>query len=82
MFDWNRIPGQRRRRPPSFRKMGDVPLQDRIECRHLIRQARAYIDRGFEDDLLVNDLNADGAVADLDLCISELHSVRKLLGGK
>jgi len=82
MYNWDQWPQRRRKPRTGFRPMGDVILSDRIECRHLVRQARSYIDRGFEDDLLMDGLNADGAIEDLDRCISELRAIQRLLGQK
>lgn len=82
MFDWNYWPQRKRRPREGFRPLGDVLFSDRVECRHLIRQARSYIDRGFEDDLLDNKLNADGAIDDLEHAIQDLRTMQRLLGQK
>ncbi len=77
-YDWNRTPA--RRRPARYRRLAEVTWADRIECRHLVRQARAHINVGFENDLLVDELNADGAIDDLEMCIAELRKIQRLLG--
>ena len=64
-----------------MRRMDTVSQVRRIDTRHRLAHL-FYHAKQMANDVLLDDLNADGAVEDIDRMIAELRACRRNLGGK